>query len=249
MENLTLDNYAANRDLTRELSEHVQARLGDYLGLLQPQLRPGPIFGSYAGGKENPKTAATSFAQFKAFFNEMAAAAKIEPLLAETIDVTCPKPVLTPFVYPHTIASPAGEKRVTVTVPIRFALAYPDFPVAGLQEQIAARVSKAKLQQIALYFALLNFIVMHNKPLLQMFDDLGFPLSTERPAELAGVPLTMVSCPAGSVCPPDNVIAQICRISGANVVEEVADADAWSNLNGQWGDWYRERRRSHIAAA
>src|SRR5215469_4593979 len=41
MEAITIDNFPAYRDLTREISEHVQVRIGDYLGLLQSQFRPG----------------------------------------------------------------------------------------------------------------------------------------------------------------------------------------------------------------
>jgi hypothetical protein len=82
--------------------------------------------------------------------------------------------------------------------------------------------------------------MMGNKVLLRLFDDLGFAVRSERLAELGGIPLTIMSCPAGSVRPPDAVIAQVCRFSGTNAIEEVVDIEGWSNLSGPLGRFSRE---------
>lgn len=241
MEAITLDNFPAYRDLAREISGYVQSRIGDHLGLLQPQLRPGAVLGQYVGSKDSPKTAAASFQQFRAFFKEIAASANLDPELPETIEVNWGKPVLAPRLYEHTLAGSGAEKRITVIAPLKFVLTWPEFTYTELRDLVRSRSPKNRLQESALHFAILSFIVMGNKPLLRLFDDLGFPLRSERLEELGGIPATTISSPAGSIRPSDAVISQICRFSGTNVIEEVADVDGWSNVGGVLGEFCRER--------
>jgi hypothetical protein len=248
MEPLTLETFADLRDLTRDAGEHVQGRIGEYLTMLQPQLRPGAILGSYVAAKDSPKNAAIAFANFRTFFKEVAARAGFDPDIPEVIDVTSPKPVISPFEYRYALSAAGGERQVTVVVPVRFVLAYPEFPFAGLRDVVRVREPKSKLQDMALHFALLNFVIMQNRPLVQIFEDLRYSIRTERLEELGGIPLTTISSPAGSVRPPDAVIAQVLRFSGSNVIEEVIDTDEWAGLTGPLGDWYRIRRASGAAA-
>jgi hypothetical protein len=240
MEAITLDNFPAYRDLTREISEHVQVRIGDYLGLLQPQFRPGAVFGQHMGSKDSPKTAGAAFDRFKTFFKEVAVSSNLDPEVPDPIEINWGKPMLCPLAYEHTLTIPGGDKRIAVATPLRFVLAWPEFTYAELQDLFRARTAKARLQESALHFAVLNFLMMGNKVLLRLFDDLGFAVRSERFAELGGIPLTTMSSPAGSVRPPDTVIAQVCRFSGTNAIEEVIDLEGWSNLSCPLGQFARE---------
>jgi hypothetical protein len=240
MEAVTLENFPAYRDLTREISEHMQVRIGDYLGMLQPQFRPGAVFGQHMGSKDSPKTAGAAFDRFKAFFKEVAVSSNLDPEVPDPMEPNWGRPVLSPLAYEHALTSPGGDKRIIVATPLRFVLAWPEFTYAELRDLFRARTAKARLQESALHFAVLNFLMMENKVLLRLFDDLGFAVRSERLAELRGIPLTTMSCPAGSIRPPDAVIAQVCRFSGTNAIEEVVDIESWSNLSGPLGQFSRE---------
>lgn len=240
MEAITLDNFPAYRDLTREISEHLQGRIGDYLGMLQAQFRPGAVFGQHAGSKDISKTASAAFDRFKAFFKEVAVSSNLDPEVPDPMEIAWGKPVLSPLAYEYALTGPGGDKRITVATPFRFVLAWPEFTYAELRDLARARTPKARRQESALHFAVLNFLMMGNKVLLRLFDDLGFAVRSERLAELGGIPLTTMSCPAGAVRPPDIVIAQVCRFSGTNAIEELVDIEGWSNLSGPLGQLSRE---------
>ena len=80
---------------------------------------------------------------------------------------------------------------------------------------------------------------MQNKRLLSLFEDLRFPVRSEVVDEFGALPITTISAPAGSIRPPDNVVAQVCKFLGTDAAEEVADLDAWSKLPDPLEDWFR----------
>ena len=244
MTNITLDSYPDIRDLTRKISKDLQVRIGSHLETTKTHFRPAPLFGPHlaSGSKtEHAKNAAEVFAQFKANFTQIAASAQlnIEPTLPDAIDINFATPVLCPFVYEYSLPAVGGIKRVTITAPFRLVLAYPDYTFGELRNLVRSRGSKEKLQPYVLHFAVLNYVVMQNKRLLSLFEDLRFPIRSACVEEFGVLPLTMIEAPAGAVRPPDNVVAQVCKFLGADAAEEVVDLDAWNKLPDPLEDWFR----------
>jgi hypothetical protein len=244
MTNITLDNYPDLRDLTRSISRNLQVRIANYLEVTQTHFRPAPVFGPHlaSGSKaEHSKNAGEAFAQFRANFKQIAASAQlnIEPALPDAIDINFATPVLSAFLYDYPLPAPGGTRRVTITAPFRFVLAYPDYSFSELRNLVGSRGSKDTLQRYVLHFAVLNYVTMQNKKLLSLFDDLRFPIRSECAEEFGPLPLTIIEAPAGAVRPPDNVVTQVCKFLGANAAEEVVDLDAWNKLPDPLEDWFR----------
>ncbi len=246
MNDFTLDTYPDIRDLTRKLSQDIQARLGGHLDAVKSHFRPGPVFGPHlsSGSKvpgENPRSAAMAFAQLKDSYRQIAAspALNLEPELPEAIDVNFATPVLFPAVYPHQIATPSGTRRLTVTAPFRFVLAFPDYPFHDLRSLIASRGSKEKLFGFVLHYTVLNYLAMQNKRLLSLFEDLRFPIRTVSLEEFGALPITIIESPAGSIRPSDSFLAKVAKFSGSDHVEELVDLDAWEKLSDPLLDWFR----------
>jgi len=246
MSHITLETYPDIRDLTRKMSTDMQARIGGHLETIKSHFRPAAVFGAHLspGSKsaENPKNAATAFAQFTALFKQIAVDThlNIEPSLPEAIDIHFGTPILCPFVYEHAVPSPAGNKRITVTAPFRFVLTFPDYPFTDLRALVASRTAKDKLHTFVLHYTVLNFVVMQNKRLLSLFDDLRFPIRSENVDEFGALPITTISAPAGSVLPPDAVVAQVRKFLGTDAAEELVDLDAWCKLADPLQVWFRE---------
>jgi hypothetical protein len=244
MTNITLDSYPDIRDLTRKISKDLQVRIGGHLETTKTHFRPAPVFGPHlaSGSKtEHAKNAAEAFAQFRANFKQIAASPQlnIEPTLPDAIDINFATPVLCPFFYEYSLPTAGGTRRVTITAPFRFVLAYPDYSFGELRNVVSSRASKETLQRYVLHFAVLNYVVMQNKRLLSLFEDMRFPIRSECVEEFGGLPLTMIEAPAGAIRPPDNVVAQVCKFLGTDAAEEVADLDAWNTLPDPLEEWFR----------
>jgi hypothetical protein len=240
MNNVTLQNYPDLRDLTRVMSEDLQARINGYIEMVSANFRPATVFGSSTGAR--PAGSAEALAQFTASFKEIAGAnpLNVETTLPEVLDFNFAKPSISVFTYQHSITTPTGAKRLTVTAPFRFILTFPDFPFAELRTLVATHGSKEKLHSFVLHYAVLNFVILRNKRLVRLFEDLRFPLRSERFEEFGALPITTISAPAGTVRPPDELITQINRLSGADTAEELADVEAWGKLPDPLEDRFRE---------
>jgi hypothetical protein len=241
MRPITVDNYADIRDLTREVSEHVRLRLSSYIEVVRSQLRPSLALGSHVGSKENPKDASAAFAQFKALFRGIASPANLDPDLPDVVDANPAKLTLCPLSYRYSISAPGRAKNVTVTAPVRFVLAYQEFSFSDLRSLMSSRQSKDKLREFILHYALLNYMVTRNKPLVSLFEDLCCPIRSELFDEFGALPITTIAAPARSIRASDAVISTVCKFSGADTAEEVVDLDAWGALPGSLGVWFRDK--------
>lgn len=240
--NITLENYPDLRDFTRKFSEDVQNRLTNHLQVAQSQFRPSGVFGPYVGSKESPKNASADFMQFKEFFKELAVSAplKLDPNLPDELVINSGRPVLFPFLYTHSISTPAGTRHLTVTAPFRFVLAFPDYSFEHLRKLVGSRGPKEKIHEFVLHYAVLNYLVMRNKPLLNLFEDLRCPIRSERLDEFGALPIITIAAAAGSLRAPDTVMAQVCKFSGAETGEELIDLDAWNTMPDPLTERFRE---------
>ena len=245
MNNFTFDNYPDIRDLTRKLSQDIQSRLGGHIETVKSHFRPGPVFGPHllSGAKasaDGPGNASNAFAQLRALFRQIAVAPalNLDPELPDAIDIHFATPVLFPFIYPHQIAAAGGTKRLTMTAPFRFVLAFPDYSFAELRNVVNSRGSKEKLFEFVLHYVVLNYLATQNKRLISLFEDLRFPIRTITVDELAGLPITIVEAPAGSIRPADTFLAQVAKFSGTDHAEELVDFDAWKKMPDPMVEWF-----------
>lgn len=235
-DNINLDNYADLRDISREFCSTLQTQVAGHLETVRQLFRPAAVFGPYILGshKDAPRDAAVAFGLFKTFFAEVSATkpVSLDPTLPDAIEISFGTPILNPVLYTHEITTRTGPKTVTVTSPLQWVLSFPEHPFARFRELATApKRSNEELQVAALHFAALHFVVTRNPRIQALFEALRFPIRSERLPLLGDFPFLVLRAPAGSVRPPDDVIAQVCKYSGSDTVEEVLDYDQWSNLS------------------
>ena len=257
MQNVTLENYSDIRDRTRKISEDIRCRIGGHLETVKTHFRSGPVFGSYVlsgsklSGQENPRNASAAFAQLMAFFKQIAVSTpfNLDPKLPDAIEISPATPVLCPFMYQHQISTPAGTKPLIVTTPFRFVLAFPEYSFGDLRGLISSRGPKDKLREFVLHYIVLNYVVMQNKRLLSLFEDMRFPIRSECFEEFGALPITTISAPATSVRSSDAVVAQICKFSGTDTAEELADFENWNRQPDPLAELFQEEAAKVSAIA
>ncbi|MFN0101761.1 MAG: hypothetical protein ACKV2U_06675 [Bryobacteraceae bacterium] len=243
-ENINLDNYADLRDLSRQFCGALQSQVAGHLETVRQLFRPAAVFGPYLAGshKDSPRDAATAISQFKAFYAEAAPSKplSLDPAVPDMMEIGFGTPVLNAYTYTHEISSRSGPKTVTVTSPLQWALSFPDYPFSRLRDLLTApKRSVDDLRVFALHYAVLHFVVTRNPRIQSLFDALRFPIRSERIAQLGDFPLLMLRAPAGTVRPPDEVIAQVCKYSGSDTVEEIIDYERWTNLQDPFAEQFR----------
>ncbi|HEU0122213.1 MAG TPA: hypothetical protein VFQ91_16910 [Bryobacteraceae bacterium] len=234
-ENINLDNYADLRDVSRQFCTSLQTQASGYLETVRQLFRPAAVFGPFLIGshKDAPRDAAVAYGQFKAFFAEVAAAKplSLDPSLPDALEVTFGTPILNVVSYPHEITTRTGPKTISVVSPMRWVLSFPEYPLAKFLELMSApKRSADDLRPFVVHYAALHFVVSRNPRIQALFEALRFPLQSEKVAPFGDFPFLVLRPPAGTVRPPDDVIAQVCKYSGSDVVEEIIDQDQWTNL-------------------
>lgn len=223
---ITIGDFPKLRTRTRELAAKLQPRLDDHLQMVKEQFRPAAVFGSAVSpGAKDAKDGGLVMAQFRKAWTDVAVSLNVSEDLPEGLGLNSAKPILCPFVYRHRITTPEGGKDVTVKNPLRFILTYPDYPYDALLGLLGAPDKRNKLREFALHYTALNFIVTQNRKLLALFEDLRYPVGTEKNERLGSMPITTLTAPYATARPSDDVIALICDFSGSDTIEEVVDAD------------------------
>jgi hypothetical protein len=243
-ERINLDNYADLRDISRQFCASLQAQAQGYLEAVRLLFRPAAVLGPHIMGshKEAPRDAAAAMNQFRSLFGEAVAGKPflLDAALPDSLEIQFATPVLCPYTYPYEVATRAGAKTVTVTAPLTWILTLPEYPLHRLLELTAnPKRSNEDLKKAALHFAILHFITMRNPRIAELFAGLRFPIRSERIPRLGSFPLLMVLAPAGTVRPPDEVIAQVIRYSGGDAIEEVVNYDDWTNLRDPFAEQFR----------
>lgn|GEM_PF-292476 len=244
MPEINLDNYADLRDISRQFCANVQSQAGGHLETVRQLFRPAAVFGPYLAGshKDAPRDAAAAIAQFKTYYAEVAAVKPIslDTAIPDPLEIAFGTPVLNPYVYSHEITTRTGPKTVSVTAPLQWVLSFPDYSFQRFRELVTApKRAVDDIRPFALHYAVLHFVVNRNPRIQGLFTALRFPIQSERVPNLGDFPVLMLRTPGGTVRPPDDVIAQVCKYSGSDVVEEILDYDQWSNLEDPFAAQFR----------
>jgi len=241
---INLDNYADLRDISRQFCASLQSQVGGHLETVRQLFRPAAVFGPYIAGshKDAPRDAGAAMAQFKTYFAEVAPVKPIslDPAVPDMMEIGFGTPILSPYVYSHEISTRTGARAVAVTSPLRWVLSLPDYPFSRFLELTSApKRSVEDIRLFALHYAILHFVVTRNPRIQNLFEALRFPIKSERVPQLGDFPLLVIQPPAGTVRPPDDVIAQVCKYSGVDAVEEILDYDQWTNLEDPFAAQFR----------
>ncbi len=241
---INLENYADLRDISRQFCGILQAKAVANLETVRALFRPAAVFGPYLLGshKDAPRDAAIAIGQFRTYFAEVAATKplSIDGTLPDQLEITFGTPMLNPCVYAHEVTTRTGPKAVNVTAPLEWVLSFPEYPLTRFRELLAApKRDVDALRAIAIPYAALHFVVARNPQIQTLFEALRFPIRSERIPSLGGFPVMVMRAPAGTVRPPDDVVAQVIKYSGVDAVEEVLDYEQWSNLKDPYAEMFQ----------
>ncbi len=127
-----------------------------------------------------------------------------------------------PVDYPYVVRTARDSKRVMVTAPLTWMIAYAGFPPARLRALIAdPNRSREELQRVLTHHLILH-VVLDRKPGLRgLLETLHFPARTETLPEFGDLPLTLISSAVRTERPADDVILESIEISGVPKFEEV----------------------------
>ena len=234
--NITPSTFPKDRDRTRALIHQIQPRLADHLMALKENFRPGALFGSAITGNKDVKDGPAAWLAFIKQFKEIAASLHLDPDLPTSVEINSTTPALFPFSYRYSLADAEKPRKVVVKNGLRFVLSFPEYPFDTLVGLVGNLNRKKELRESVLHYAVLNAVVTQNKRLLALFEDLAFPIRTEKVEGLGETPITIVTTPVATVRPPDEVITLICEYSGADVIEEVADFEALSEVRHPYAE-------------
>ena len=114
----------------------------------------------------------------------------------------------------------------------------PSFPGYSLAEfrQALARKDRSgdSIAPFVFHILAMHFALAQNPQLVQLFAGLRLQITSETLPEFGSLPITCISTPAGTVRPPDDVIAELIELIDPAQAEEVLDYEAWGNLQDPW---------------
>jgi hypothetical protein len=250
----------ALRQLTRAISLAMRAEVVEYVAALLPVLRPSAVLGAYAQGgtKDNDGTVEKTFKELTALFESVAGSPPFDlhKDLRTPLDLVSWGVELSPVEYVRKVKTPAGEKSITITSPLKWALSYSGlapgkltstgFSPQRMRELLNNRSrSTDELRQLVLHYLVMHLAVTKQPRLGKVFNDLHFPLVTERIPEFGQLPFTCVSSFVTTILPPDEVLIEHTEIAGKDAFEEVVNDEAMKTLPDPLRDKINELAKAH----
>src|SRR5512140_1394137 len=234
-EKLSLDQLVVLRRLSQTLADSLAARVRRYVATLAPLLRPKTMLGDLlSGGDREPvRGAEKAFKELRALYGAVAPAGPffLAPDLEPPIEVSSTSVEVSPLQYTHVIRSGDAEKKVLVTAPLKWALTYSGYSIPRLRELVAGRDrSQVELKEALLQYLVLHLATSEERGLSPLFAALRFPVVAQRFPEFGKLPITVITAPASTRLPSDDVVLESTEISGADEFEEVVDVPALLRL-------------------
>jgi hypothetical protein len=230
------------RKLTRAITDVVRVQMTEYLKTLTPLLRPQVVLGEYVQGgqKEPTRRADKAFKDLLALYESVAPAKPfyLQRELNPPLDFPRVGLEITPLDYVHVAQDGANNRKIKVRCPLTWVLTYTDFPPTRLQELLDNKGRDAsELQRFVLSYLVLHLLATQDKPLMQMFDALHFPITTAKSPQFGELPITRIGIPVRTTRPSDAVVIESAELTGMDAFEEVVTVDDVKNL----GDSFKER--------
>jgi hypothetical protein len=238
------------RKLTRAVGETLRGQMMEYLGTLTPLLRPKVVLGDYVAGgtKEPARRADKAFKELQALYESVAT---VKPFnlpreVKPPIDLPSLNLEVTPFEYTHTAATNGETRTIAVRSPLTWILSYSGFPPARLRELVQAKVrANDDVQQHVLSFLAMHVVVANQPGVAQILEALRFPVTTQKVAELGGLPLTCIRAAITTSRPSDDLVVKSAELSGMDAFEEVLNVKDITELSNPQRDKLLDIVRSH----
>ncbi len=250
-EEFTTQRLLVLRKLTRAMADLLRGHAKEYLATFAPIFRPRSILGGYTetNPKETVPGAERAFKELQALY-ESVAGSKVFGLPKELnppIELTSSTLEITPVEYLHQAQADGGTaKAVIMTAPLRWVMSYTGFAPRRFKELLAERNrNTAQVQDFLLHYLVLQVVIARQAGLKKVFDALNLPLSTGKLPEFGELPMAFLSCPVGTLRPPDNVIIESTELSGSDAFEEVVSLEDVAKLRNPFKDQLEELVRGH----
>lgn len=250
---LDISRLLVLRKITRAIAELLSQDLKSHLATLAPLLQPRNVFGQHlrGGEKQSVKGDAEAFDELRSLYLALARQNRwsLPKELNTPVDVLHTPLDLTPADYEHTATNEPTSKKILVSSPLRWVLAFSGFGLKRLRELAGGyRTSTGnEVQQCVLQMLVLHVTLAKRPGITRLLEALRFPVSTIRIEEFGDLPVTCVSGPISTLRPTDDVIIQSTELSGADVFEEVVQLEDLAHLRDPLYDRLVQIVRGHDA--
>lgn len=222
------------RKLTRAIADAVRTDVTTHLTTLSPLLRPQTVLSDFilGGVKENTRRADQALKEVKDLYEAVAPAKpfNLRRELTTPFNFTNPGLEITPVDYVHHAVVTNGTRAITVRSPLTWTVSYAGYAPSRLAEVSDPRVRGEALQQFILSHIILHVVTKYQKGVTAILDELRFPVTTAKSAELGDLPLTRISVPVSTERPGDDIVIESAGLTGIDAFEEVVKVSDLASL-------------------
>ncbi len=225
--NVSLSDVPALRQKTEAVSQFLQQQIAAHLETLRPLFAPERIFGKLAGGRAEVPGAEKALAELQPRYRPFTVRPYDLPaefennwlaLVGTTLDL-----------HPWEYACEIQGKSITMSSPVRWVVNFrTNYTLAQVRNVLVGKekVRPEYLRQFVVNTLVLQLALNHNPGLVQLFQDLGYELKTETPAELRNLPVASITSCIQSFRPADEIITAATAFSGVPAFIELINLDA-----------------------
>jgi len=224
---LTLAELPELRAKTEAVSQFLQSQIAAHLDTLRPLFAPDRMFGKLGGGRTEVPGADRALAELEQRYKPFTSRPYDLPSALDTswLALVGSSLDLHPWEYAHDVQG----KTITISSPVRWVVNFrTNYTLAQVKNVLTGK-EKTKpeyLRQFVVNALVLQLALKHNPGLVQLFQDLGYELTTETPPELRNLPIVTITSCICSFRPADDIITAATAFSGVPVFIELIHLDA-----------------------
>lgn len=220
----------ANRRVTRKISTALEQRLALYLSCISGCFSPVNLLGKYINGQHKANVANDDLA-FSTLQDHYAKVTTESPFalkkeLTAPIDVYSYTPSIFKYTYERVIEDENGDRQsYNIQSSNRWILGYSGFDLHEFRDQVIQRkaIQGNKLEDFILHYLLIHQVMESNSPIKLLLQDLSIDVETLRLEGFGEIPFVMLTAQMDSFLPDDDIIVEVCGVSGTNQFEELLD--------------------------
>lgn len=226
-----LDELLEVREATERLSAYLNKRLKDHLNALSTLLVPGRVLGKHVGARESAPRADEALAELTEKYKQACNSLPgLKPDLEEEVLTAIGSTVqLYPYEYSYEAKSPKATRQITMTSPVRWAVAYGPgavIPQLHTQLQSANERRTPAVRQFVINALAFQVTLGRSPGAMQLIRDLRYDVHSQGLPGVDGLPLLTLGVPLPSFRPADELLLTATRLSGVPAFIELIDPDA-----------------------
>jgi hypothetical protein len=216
------------RKLTRAIADVVRAQMTEHLSTLAPLLRPKMVFGDYIedGTKESTRRSEKAFKELQALYETVAGTKpfNLPRELSPPLRLSGTGLEITAVDTPRAVQAGSEARTIMVRSPLTWTLTYGGYAPTRLPDLLKAKLRPGEeLGQFVLSYLLMHVVLNNSPGLMQMFEALHFPITTNTLPEFGPLPITRISVAISTSRPSDAVILESAELTGMDAFEEVVN--------------------------